>query len=889
MLDTLLRTKLHTPPPRPEFVSRPRLIERLERGLERGHKLTLISASAGFGKTTLISDFAASLAQIDGKNPQSDIQNPKLCWLSLEEEDSDPARFLTYVLSAIQTAEPGVVEGALAALQSPQPPPPKSILTILINDMTAAAGRVMLVLDDYHLVTNQTNDEVLSFLLDHLPPALHLVLITREDPALPLARLRARGQLTELRAADLRFTPDEAVEFLNQVMGLDLTADEVAALERRTEGWIAGLQMAALSMQGRPDTAAFIDAFTGSHHFVLDYLMEEVLSRQPQDVQDFLLQTAVLDHLCGPLCDAVCLFETHMDGQQMLEYLQQANLFIIPLDDERRWYRYHHLFADLLRQRLQRQQQESTAELHGRASVWYEEKGLEVEAFHHAVAAGDVERAARLVEGEGMPLHYRGAVVPVINWLAALPPAELDANPSLWVTYATALTMTGRAIDEVEAVLQAAEAALQDAEIDDKNRDLLGQIASIRAMSAVPQREAEVMMAQAQRALDLLSPDNLAARTGATWVLGLAYQYLGDLAEAGEAYHQAVAGGELSGNVMFTIAAKTSLGQIQEMDKQLVQAAQTYREVIELAGDPPAAAAAETYLGLARITYEWNDLASSEEHAQQALYLAKQMETVDTPAACMTLLARLKLAADDTAAAGDLLDEAERFMRRPGFTDRLPEIPAARVRLLLMQGETAVAAELAQTQELPLSQARVLLVQGDSTAALELLETWRAGTKVSDRPGGMLEGTALHALALQANGLEDEAVQRLAEELAAAEPGGFIRSFVDEGGPMEQLLSAAADRGIMPAYTGRLLDNFHSSHTESRVSEAAQSTLIDPLSPRELEVLQLVAQGLSNREIGERLYLALDTVKGHNRHIFSKLGVQRRTEAVARASELGLL
>ncbi|MFL7837882.1 MAG: LuxR C-terminal-related transcriptional regulator [Candidatus Promineifilaceae bacterium] len=907
MLDSLLHTKLHIPSPRPNLVPRLRLIERLNQGLQQGHKLTLVSAPAGFGKTTLIADFGLRIADFSS---QTTKQNWQTCWLALDEGDGDPIRFFTYFISALQTVEPGIGEGALAALQSLQPPPPKSVLTILLNDMTTVANGIILVLDDYHVVTNQTIDEALSFLLDHLPPTLHLVITTREDPALPLSRLRARGRLTELRAADLRFTPDEAAQFLNQVMGLELMAEEVAALEKRTEGWITGLQMAALSMQGRSDTAAFIDAFTGSHHFVLDYLLEEVLSRQPQDVQDFLLQTAVLDNLNGPLCDAVCFFETpesspgtavcfsetRMDGQQMLEYLQQANLFIIPLDDERRWYRYHHLFADLLRQRAQRQFPDRLAELHGRASAWYEENGLEVEAFHHAAAAGDVARAARLVEGGGMPLHYRGAVVPVINWLASLPKPELDANPALWVTYATALTMTGRAISEVEAVLQAAETALRDTDMDDKNRDLLGQIASIRAMSAVPTREAEVMMAQASQALELLSPDNLAARTGATWVLGLAYQYQGNRIAAVQAYREAAAAGAASGNFMFTIAAKTSLGQIQEAENKLKAAAQNYREVIKLAGDPPLPAAAEAYLGLARIHYEWNDLQNAQAYAEQAMHLGRQMETVDTPAACMALLARLKLVAGNTAGADELLTEAEQFMVQQSFVHSISEIPATCVRLLLAQGEIASAAELAQREELPLSQARVLLTQGDAPAALQLLEAWFQEMERAHRPDEQLKGLVMQALALHATGAKEEAVQRLAEALALAESGGFVRTFVDEGRPMAQLLTATALRGTLPVYTNKLLDEFPIPQSEFTVAHSPtsdirnpKSEIADPLSPRELEVLQLIAEGLSNREIGERLYLALDTVKGHNRHIYSKLGVQRRTEAVARARELGLL
>ena len=474
MSTPILATKLYIPPPRPKVVLRPRLIERLNEGLHR--KLTLISAPAGFGKTTLVSEWVAG------------CERP-VAWLSLDEGDNDPTRFLTYLVAALQTIAANIGAGVLGVLQSPQPPPTESILTALLNEITTIPDNFVLVLDDYHVIDAKPVDHALTFLLEHLPPQMHLVIATREDPHLPLARLRARGQLTELRAADLRFTPAEAAEFLNQVMGLNLSAEDIAALETRTEGWIAGLQLAALSMQGHQDATSFIKSFTGSHHFVLDYLVEEVLQQQPESVQTFLLRTSILDRLCGPLCDAV-LLDPSASGQETLEYLEHANLFIVPLDNERRWYRYHHLFADLLRQRLHQSTASSTgdegsgvAELHIRASQWYEDNGLELEAFHHAAAANDVERAERLIEGKGMPLHFRGAVTPVLDWLESLPTTVLDARPSLWVTYASLLLITGQTTG-VEEKLQAAEAALQGAEPDDKTRDLIGQIAAIRATLA---------------------------------------------------------------------------------------------------------------------------------------------------------------------------------------------------------------------------------------------------------------------------------------------------------------------------------------------------------------------------------------------------------------------
>src|SRR6266704_5733515 len=430
MSTPILATKLYIPRLRPNVVSRPRLLERLNEGLHR--KLTLIAAPAGFGKTTLISAWVAGCDR-------------QVAWLSLDKGESDPTLFLTYLVAALRTIAPDIGVGVLGALQSPQPPPTESILTALLNEITAIPDNFVLVLDDYHVIDAKAIDQALTFLLEHQPPQMHLVIATREEPQRPLARLRARDQLTELRATDLRFTPSEAAGFLNQGMGLNLSAEDVTALETRTEGWIVGLQLAAISLQGHQDATSFITSFTGSHHFVLDYLVEEVLQQQPESIQTFLLRTSILDRMTGSLCDAV-LFTPSGSGQATLEYLEHANLFLVPLDNERRWYRYHHLFADLLRQRLQQRSASSTedevgdvTELHSRASVWYEDHGLEIEAFHHAAAANDVARAERLIEGEGMPLHFRGAVAPVLNWLESLPKTVLDARPSLWVTYASTL------------------------------------------------------------------------------------------------------------------------------------------------------------------------------------------------------------------------------------------------------------------------------------------------------------------------------------------------------------------------------------------------------------------------------------------------------------------
>jgi LuxR family maltose regulon positive regulatory protein len=875
------------PPIRPELVPRPRLIECLNAGLHR--KLTLISAPAGFGKTTLVSEWVAGCERFEPK--------VRVAWLSLDEGDNDPTRFLAYLVAALQTIAANIGAGVLGALQSPQPPPAESILTALLNEITTIPDTFVLVLDDYHVVEAQPVDKALTFLLEHLPPQMHLVIATREDPHLPLARLRARGQLTELRATDLRFTSSEAAGFLNQVMGLNLSAEDIAALETRTEGWIAGLQLAAISMQGHKDAASFIKSFTGSHQFVLDYLVEEVLQQQSERVQTFLLRTSILDRLCGPLCDAV-LLDPSASGQETLEYLEHANLFIIPLDNERRWYRYHHLFADLLRQRLHQNIASSTGdaesrvnELHIRASQWYEDNGLEIEAFHHAAAANDIERAERLIEGKGIPLHFRGAVTAILDWLASLPTTVLDARPSLWARYASFLLVNGQTTG-VEEKLEAAEAALQGTEEDEKTRNLVGRIAAARATLALTRYQVETMLAQSRRALEYLHPNNLSLRANANWTLGYAYLFQGDRVAARRALTEAISLSQASGDIFTTLLATIGLGNVQEADNQLYVAAETYQRVLQLAGDQPLQIINEAHLGLARVLYEWNDLDAAEQHGRRSLHLARQYDKViDRFVICEVFLARLKLAQGDVAGAAAILAQASQSARQQNFVYRTPEVAAAQVLTLLRQGNLAAAAHLAQTHSLPLSQARVHLAQGDTSAALAVLEPLCQEMETKGWADERLKVMVLQAVAHHAHGEKGKAVQLLGDALALAEPGGFIRIFVDEGLPMAHLLSEAAAQGIMPDYIGKLLAAFEAEEQKSKDKShlSPAQPLIEPLSQRELEVLQLIALGLSNREISERLFLALSTVKGHTRIIFDKLQVQRRTEAVARARELGLL
>src|SRR5258708_2687071 len=616
MSTPLLATKLYVPRPRPKVVLRHRLIERLNEGLH--HKLTLISAPAGFGKTALVSEWVA------------DCERP-VAWLSLDKGDNDPARFLTYLVAALQTVVATIGEGVLGVRQSPQPPPAESILTTLLNEVTTIPDNFVLVLDDYHVIDSKRVDSALAFLSEHLHPHMHMVIATREDPRLPLARLRARGQLTELRVTDLRFTLSETAEFLNQVMGLRLTAEDIAALESRTEGWIVGLQLAAISMQGHQDTTNFVKSFTGSHHFVLDYLVEEVLQQQSESVQTFLLQTSILDRMCGSLCDAV-LLDVSASGQETLQYLERANLFIVPLDNERRWYRYHHLLAELLRQRLHQSIASFTADaesrvndLHIRASQWYEDNSLAFEAFQHAAAANDIERAERLIEGKGIPLHLRGAVTSILVWLESLPITVMNARPSLWWRYASLLLVNGQTTG-VEEKLLAAEAAMQGTEEDHTTRNLVGQIAVARAVLALTRYQVETMIVQSHRALAYLDPDSLSLRANAHSALGIAYLFSGDRSAARQPLTEAIALSQASGDVFTTILATIGLGTVQEGENQLYLAAETYDRVLQLSGDQQIIY--EAHLGLARIQYEWNDLDTAEQYGRRSLHLARQYDKV---------------------------------------------------------------------------------------------------------------------------------------------------------------------------------------------------------------------------------------------------------------------
>ena len=901
MFDDLLQTKLYIPRLRPSRVTRPRLIEKLNQGLQQGSRLSLVSAPAGFGKTTLVSEWVAGRAC-------------PVAWLSLDEGDNDLERFFTYLIAALETVWEGVGASALAALQSPQPPPMETVITGLINEMAvrpAPDGRAkqpgILILDDYHLITGQPIHHALAFLVDHLPHNLHLVIATRVDPPLPLARLRARGELTELRADELRFRVEEAAAFLNETMGLGLSAADVDALEARTEGWIAGLQLAALSMQGREDLSGFVATFTGSHRYILDYLTEEVLEQQPEDVRRFLLETSILGRLCGPLCDAVT---GQGDGDAILEELERTNLFIHPLDHERRWFRYHHLFSDLLQRRLRQAEPDLIPELHHRAFEWYKERHFRRDAVHHAFAAQDFERAADLIESVAQRVLAQGGLSTVQRWIAALPNELVRARPGLCLLHAWTLTLTNR-WDEVEPRLLEAERALATGEVGippvetpGAMEDLRGQIAAIRAYDARRRNDFARSIRLLQEAQARLAPDNQVVRTAVSQSLGQAWLFAGDLNEAADAFRAAQSLGESSGNELAGMVATGQQAAVLIAQGRLGQAADLCRAAIDrylAQHEQPSPVLCHPYAFLGQVLYEWNHVTEAVEHLAQSVLWSHQIGYGSAGAPVHLMTALLEWVRLTQAARSEPIRLSEKvsaiLQKIPAEID-VVDIHAWRVRLWLVQGDLALAvrwAEACKAGERPpnawplhrdLALAQVLMAQRQPEQALDILKRARQDARSTDGQGCLIQALTLEALIHQANGHMDRALTPLAEALTLARPAGYMRTFVDEGPAMATLLRQAAARDIVPEYVDELLSAFP---RQSAMPDLQPVPLIEPLSSREVEVLTLMAAGLSNQEIADRLILALGTVKKHSHNIYGKLGVRSRSQAILRAAELGLI
>ena len=907
--DVLLATKLHVPRPRPDLVPRPRLAERLDEGLAGG--LMLVCAPAGYGKTVLLADWARR-----GQQP--------VAWLSLDAGDNDPARFWRHGVAALGQARPGLAERVGPLLGPPAPSSYQGLVTALINELAAEpdAGQALLVLDDYHLIDSEAVHASLGFLLEHRPPGLRLVLASRSDPPLALARLRGRGQLTELRAAELRFTADEAAALLRQGAagpGAALPETAVAALAARTEGWAAGLQLAALSLRGQPDAAGFVAAFTGSHRYVLDFLAEEVLEQQSDQVRTFLLETSMLERLSGELCDTV----TGRTGSQaLLEQVERAGLFLVPLDEVRGWWRYHHLFADLLRARLQAEQPGRAVLLHRNAAAWYAERGLADDAIRHAVAAGEMTWAARLIEQDfDLVYNVRGEGATIQRWFSALPADLVQSRPRLLLVQALLMTTSGR-LDAVDALLDAAERA---GVVDEPFEPTVGRAASMlvnvpayiavdRSYLAQLRGDAEGTAAFAAQALAVIGEGERLLDSVARWQLAIAAWLGGRLAEAERALVDGIAGWHAAGLLAVAASSVYELCQVQRARGRLdaaVQACQQALEVTVVPGRPPRAAAGPAYVGLGELAYERNEMEIALQHVTEGIALCRQWVYTTQLAAGLVTLAWIRQAAGDPADALDAIGEAVRVA--PGPPGLFNPVPVQRARLLLAQGDLAAAAHWTKECGLDaddepdycrepghLLLARVLLAQGLPGQALALLDRLYAAAVTQDRIGSVIEAGALRALALAASGEESGAVAALADALTLACPQGYVRIFVDEGKPMAALLgrlitAQRAGQAAMEAPLGclarlrRAFDSGPAMPVPRRLATGVVPGLVEALTERELEVLTMLAAGRSNQAVATELVVTIDTVKKHVSHILDKLGTANRTEAVARARELGLI
>jgi LuxR family transcriptional regulator, maltose regulon positive regulatory protein len=904
--DVLLATKLHIPRTRPGFVARPRLADRLAPA--QGGELTLVCAPAGFGKTALLADWAR-------RDPRP------VAWLSLDDADNDPARFWRHAAAALDGIRPGVAERVAALLQGLQPTSFQAVVTTLVNELAGVAEEMVLVLDDYHLIQAPAVHESVGFLLGHLPSCLRLVVASRADPPLPLARLRARGQLAELREHDLRFTPTEAAALLQAAVGPDLPEAAVAALTERTEGWVAGLQLAALSLQSRSDIAAFVDGFSGSHRYVLDYLAEEVLDRQPDHLVRFLLETSVLERLSGPLCQAVT---GRADSQQLLEQVERANLFLLPLDEMRGWWRYHQLFADLLRARLAREQPEQVPELHHAAAVWSERHGLVLDAVRHALAAEELAWVARLIEQHFDAMLWRSEDATLRRWLQALPAELVRARPRLCLVQAYGALLGGR-LEAVQPLLADAGRALA-AVAEEPYEPSAGRATSLlanapaaitlaHAMLAREYGDAERTSAFSQQALTHLTDADRTLRHFAEYYLAMADWLRGRVVEAEQALAR-LAAEQVAAGARYLAPLYRDLGQVQRARGHLGAALGTYETALGIASQaghplPPAGIA---LVDMAEVRYERGELDAALDHATQGVALSRQLGWARQLAAGLAILAWIRHAQGDQAGALAAMAEAERVQPSPAMVGLFNPLPALRARLALAHGQVAEAARWVQQRGLGVDDepsyprereylmlVRVLLAQQAPQRALGLLQRLHAQAAAQGRTGSLVEIRALQALALDASGDQAGAQAVLAEALTLGAPEGYLRVFVDEGPPMAALLHQllAARRQQRPAavgapreYLARLVDAFAQAGLPIRPPArrgVVVAGLVEPLTAREVEVLQLLAAGAPNRAIAEQLVVTQETVKKHLSHLFDKLGVANRTQAVARARQLGLL
>jgi LuxR family maltose regulon positive regulatory protein len=904
----ILTTKFNIPALHPEHLPRPRLAKRLAQGVDR--KLTLVSAPAGFGKTMLVTEWLRAAAESDIM-PAAEKLPPSFAWLSLDTADNDPALFWPYAITALNRQYGHLGGKALDLLSAPQPAPIESVLIMLINDLTGVTEKFGLVLDDFHVIENRQICTDLAFLLEHLPAAMHLVVTTRVDPPLPLARLRARQQLNELRAEDLRFTPTETVQFFDRIKGLNLSAADVTALESRTEGWVVGLQLAALSLQQRPNPADFIASFTGSHQYILDYLTLEVLQPQPAHIQAFLLETAILDQLTGALCNAVT---GRADSQAILEQLAAANLFVMPLDDQRRWYRYHQLFADLLRHRLQQTTVDVPA-LYCRAAHWYEQQGDVEKAINYALAAPDAALVQRLIEQNFYQVLKRGKYSRLLNWFDALGTDHVVAHPELGVAYAWLLFYVGR-LNEAKNIITAQGQILLVKEFAG-HQSAWGALRSLQAQFAMFQGKLTEAVEFSTQALRLLSDDepDLLLRAFTEQNLAIIYWLMGNQQAADHLLTQTTLIDRFQQTNPGTAAIITALNQaeLHQLHGKLTQAAQLYRRVLHLVTDhhlnelPMLVGMAHAELG--HMLHEWNDLETATHHLKAALELCERGAGIRVAGRAHQGMTMVLKAQGNVTAALELLDTMETKVREFDLSFPMAMAALQRINLYITQGNLEPVAQWVQQHQPDLPnaparprimeltiRARALLALSQKEAALALLTRLRQVTETADWLEFHIKILALQALAFQQHHQQPQALAALEQALRLAEPEGYIRTFVDESAPMAALLLNLLPTRRQPAppealpsvaYLQKLLNVLHVDG--AALVKAASSPLANPLTDREREVLQLITAGMSTKKIAARLVIADSTLKTHLKNIYGKLDAHNRLDAVAKAKALNLI
>ena len=865
------------------------LLDRLNAGLNG--RLTLISAPAGFGKTTLVVHWGRQLEKAEVW---------RLAWFSLDENDNDLSRFFTYFITALQKIDGRLGQAALELLHSPQATDIQVVLTDLLNTIAQSTQSIVLVLDDYHLITNPAIHESIIFLLENAPPHFHLLLISRADPPFSLARLRARHQITEIRQADLRFGQSETTEFLNHLMALDLPETAVASLEKRTEGWVAGLQMAALSMQGQANIEAFIRGFTSSNRFIFDYLAEEVLAQRPKGTRDFLLQTAVLDRLCAPLCDAVLGITetTYSPSQQNLEQLESANLFLISLDEERRWYRYHHLFADLLQQQQRREQPGLESEIHERASRWFEQAGYAEEAVQYALNAANYERATSLLTHYNETWFRRGEISKIQGWVERLPASWQHKNSQLTLNYAWALLLAGH-FKEAEATVAHLPPSFAETSIDLlvlKGTMAVGQGQSAQAIALLEHADAKLKSLESNAANQTLHGMAINA-------LAYSYHLQGEDLRAQKYYQSGITLNQEVGNLFAVLKAiqgwsvlLVRQARLHEAMSILHDSLQTEQQLAKILGTPDRrlVVAAPLHILQGQLYYQWNRLTEAEAQ----LVDAGKMITISDPAdKCVGLmtLAKLRLAQGQAEAVPPILAQLQEIEQQanPPYIRQQLAIAFTRIQCALYRQRpspdlrTAIEQSLPQLAAVsaePITQARALIILKRPSEAVPLLEEAAAQTEADGQYDTWLTVAVLLALAYQGVGEKKEALAWLQRAVETAAAPGYIRLFLDKGEPLQQLLEELSQRTAAPTYAATLLTYFPAASQPATLSLAS-----DLLSPREREVLQLIAEGLTNQEIANKLVIAPSTAKRHTINIYNKLDINNRAEATARAYELGIV